>query len=135
MPIQKRLVLLLLATLVFSISACAEAAGKFAGSWKAEHAGKTFLVLTIAAGPPLKLSISTAVIRANGDGEISEVEGPVEHEETVVEAKIDAGVLRIKAKQDDGDIVEYEMRLEGDSSALLTLLKPANIKPFRLRKT
>jgi hypothetical protein len=72
--------------------------------WKAEHAGKTY------------------------------VEGPVVHEEMVVESRIDAGVLRFKAWQDDGDIVDYELRLEGDRSALLTLLEPPNVKPFRLHR-
>jgi hypothetical protein len=56
----------------------------------------------------------------------------VEHEETVLESKIDAGVLRFKAQQDDGDVVDYELRLEGERSALLTLLEPPNVKPFRL---
>jgi hypothetical protein len=135
MLIERSRVPLLLATLALASSACAQEAGRFVGTWKAEYAGKTYVVMTIAAGTPLKLSISTAVVRVNENGEISEVEGPVEHEETVLESKIDAGVLRFKARQDDGDIVDYELRLEGDRSALLTLLEPPNVKPFRLHRS
>jgi len=135
MPIQRRFVLLMLATLILAGSTCAQEPGRFAGSWKAEQAGKTYLVMTITAGTQLKLSIFTAVVRVGEDGEISAVDGPAEHEETVLESKIDAGVLRIKARQDDGDVVDYEMRLDGDSSALLTLLEPPNVKPFRLQRT
>jgi hypothetical protein len=133
--IQRRFVLLLLATLMLSGSACAQESGGFAGTWKAEQSDKTYLVITISPGPSLKLSISTAVVRVDKNGEISEVRGPVQHQETVLEPKIDVGVLRFKARQDDGDVVDYEMRLEGDSSALLTLLEHPDVKPFRLRRS
>lgn len=135
MLIRRGCVLLLLSTLVLAGSAYTKEVGRFAGTWKGEHAGKMYLVMTITAGTPLKLFISTAVIRVNENGVISEVEGPVEHEETVLESRIDGGVLRFKAKQDDGDIVDYEMRLEANGSALLTLLEPPNVKPFRLHRS
>ena len=131
---QKRCVLFVCAPLILAGSTCAQEAGRFAGTWRGEHAGKTYLVMTITAGTPLKLSIFTAVVRVDESGEISEVEGPVEHEETVLELKADGGLLRFKTRQDDGDVADYEMRLEGDGSALLTLLEPPNVKPFRLRR-
>jgi hypothetical protein len=133
---RQALILLPLASLFLAGRISAQDEGFF-GSWKAEHDGRTYLVMTIAAGSPLKISIATAVITVDEkSGEISKVEGSVEHNETVLEAHVDSGRLRIKVRQDDADVVEYEMRLEGKTAAALTILgAPSNIKPFRLQRS
>src|ERR1035441_1752217 len=135
MPTKRRFVLLPLAAFLLAIGAYAQDAGKFTGTWKGEHAGKTYLVMTIAAGSPLKISFITANIHVDENGEIS-VEGPVEHEEQVLESKIDGDSLRFKTRQDDGDTIDYELRLEGEGAASLTIVgEPATVKPFRLRRS
>jgi hypothetical protein len=81
-----------------------------------------------------RVRLTSAVIYVGESGEIDKIEGPVKHEETVLETRFDRGRLRIKARQDDGDVVEYEMMLEGRTAATLTVLgAPANVKPFHLQ--
>ena len=136
MTTQRTFVLLPLAALLLAGSTSAQNETSFAGSWKGEHAGKTYLVMTIGAGSPLKISISSAEVTIDEkSGEISKIEGPAEHEETVLESHFDGDRLRIKTRQDDGDVVDYEMRLQGKTAATLTILGvPANVKPFRLQR-
>jgi hypothetical protein len=126
---------LLLVTVVSMISVFGQDATRFLGTWKGEHAGKPYMLISIAAGTPLKISVTTASIHVDETGEISKVEGPVEHEETVLESKLVGGRLRFKTRQEDGSVIDYEMRLEGESTAFLTLLdEPPFVKPFRLQR-
>ena len=69
-------------------------------------------------------------------GEIDKVDGPVEHIERVLEAKLEGGVLRLKNEQESGDIVEYEMKLDGATGAALRIRGvPYFVKPFLLRRS
>lgn len=125
---------LVCAALVLAASAAAEDAGRFTGSWKGEHAGKTYLLLSVASGSPLKIALKTAHIHVGETGEIDETDGPVENEEKVVVSRFDGATLYIKTEQGDGSVMEYRMSLEDDGkSALLRIVgAPDFVKPFRL---
>jgi hypothetical protein len=127
---------LLCAFAVFTAAVAAEDAAAFAGTWKGEHAGKTYLLLSVASGAPMKIALSTSHIRVGENGEIEEIDGPVENDEALVEAKLDGAVLRFKTRQDDDSVMEYEMTLaEGGTIALLKIVgAPEAVKPFRLRR-
>jgi hypothetical protein len=107
----------------------------FAGVWIAEHDGKPFLRIVIEASAKPAITIETADVRASESGEITEVNGPLAHVETVLAQSIEKGVLHLKARQDDGDVVDYEMRLGADGGASLQLLQPPGVKLFQLRRT
>jgi hypothetical protein len=126
----------LAAFLIVASAAYAEGAERFVGKWQAEHKGHQYLVMTIAAGEPVKLSMTTAVIKIDGTGEIHEILGPVQHNEELVEAKLENGRLLFKTRQDSGDEIRYEMRIQEDGTALLRLAdEPDWVKPFRLKRT
>ena len=134
MRIENRLGLI--AAILVSAAAAAQESDGFVGTWKGEHAGKTYLLLSVTSGAPLKIALSTSHIRIGENGEIEEIDGPVENDEPLVESKLDGAVLRFKTRQDDGSIMEYEMTLaEGGTIALLKIVgAPDVVKPFRLRR-
>jgi len=54
----------------------------------------------VATGSPLKTAFSTAHIHEGDSGEIDEIDGPVENDEKVLEAKIESGgILSFKDRQ------------------------------------
>jgi hypothetical protein len=126
---------LIVAILVAGTAAAQEAAS-FSGTWKGEHAGKTYLLLSVTSGTPLKIALSTSHIRVGENGEIEAVDGPVENDEKLLESTLEGAVLRFKTRQDDNSIMEYEMTLaEGGAVALLKIVgAPDVVKPFRLRR-
>ena len=125
----------LIAAILLSAAAAAQETAAFAGTWKGEHAGRTYLLLSVSSGPSWKIALSTSHIRVGEDGEIEEVNGPVENDEQFIESKLEGGILRFKTRHDDS-IMEYEMTLaEGGTVALLKVVgAPDVVKPFRLRR-
>jgi hypothetical protein len=135
MPIPYETLRRLAACLIVAASVCAQDAARFTGKWEAEHRGQKYLLLTIDAGAPLKMSLTTAVIKVDETGGISEIVGPVQHREEILESKIENGRLLFRTRQDDGDEIRYEMRVESDGTALLRLVdEPDWVKPFRLKR-
>jgi hypothetical protein len=122
--------------LALAVAANAEEAGGFAGKWKGEQEGKTYLLLSIAAGSPFKITFATAHIHVGESGLIDEIDGPVENEEKVIESKLENGVLYFKTEQDNGFLMEYRLSLEqGGEVALLRIADaPEFVKPFRLKR-
>ena len=119
-----------------AVGARAQAPGRFAGTWKAEHQRKLYLVVKISAGTPLKISLTTAEISVDSSGKIFAIRGAVEHEEEVVEARIEDGRLSFTTRQESGYTIHYEIRIEDEENALLTLAdEPAWVKPFRLKRS
>lgn len=127
---------LLCALALLTAAAAAEDAAGFAGTWKGERAGKTYLLMSVASGTPLKIAFTTAHIHVGETGEIDEIDGPAEHDEKVLESKIENGILHFKTGQPDGSVIEYRLSLEeGSKTALLRLADaPDFVKPFRLRR-
>ena len=125
----------LIAAILLSAAAAAQETAAFAGIWKGEHAGRTYLLLSVSSGPSWKIALSTSHIRVGDDGEIEEVDGPVENDEQFIESKLEGGILRFKTRHDDS-VMEYEMTLvEGGTIALLKIVgAPDVVKPFRLRR-
>jgi hypothetical protein len=124
---------LLLAAL---FTCCASAADpSFTGTWKAEFRGTPYLMMTVAEGAPPRITMLTAHIHVNGDGEIDEVNGPLENENKVIEAKINNGRLRFKTRDEDGDEIEYEMQLTAEGAELFMLTAPIEVKPWRLQRS
>jgi hypothetical protein len=80
---------------ILAASVAAEDASRFAGSWKGEHAGQTYLLLSVADGTPLKITLKTSHIHVGETGEIDETDGPVENEEKVVESRLEGATLYI----------------------------------------
>ena len=117
-------------------AAYAQEAGGFAGKWKGEQDGKTYLLLSVAAGSLLKITFATAHIRVGESGLIDEIDGPVENEEKVIESKLENGVLYFKTEQDHGFLMEYRLSLDqGGEVALLRIADaPDFVKPFRLKR-
>ena len=103
-------------------------------TWIGEHAGKPFIRVIINSAMPPEILILAADVRANGTGEITEVNGDLEHEEVVLRRELENGVLRIQARQDDEDVVDYQMRVAGEGTASLQLLQPSGMKPFQLKR-
>ena len=126
----------LIAAILLSATAAAQETAAFAGTWKGEHAGRTYLLLSVSSGPSWTIALSTSHIRVGEDGEIEEVNGPVENDEQFIESKLEGGILRFKMRHDDDSIMEYEMTLaEGGTVALLKIVgAPDVVKPFRLRR-
>lgn len=126
----------LIVAILVAGAAAAQETDRFLGTWKGEHAGKAYLLLSVASVAPLKVALSTSHIRVGETGEIEEVDGPVENDEALVEVKLDGAVLRFKTRQSDDSVMEYEMTLaEGGSIALLKIVgAPDVVKPFRLRR-
>ena len=116
--------------------AYAQEAGGFAGKWKGEKDGRAYLLMSVAAGSPLKITFATSHINVGESGEIEEIDGPVEHEEKVLESKLENGVLYFKTEQDNGFLMEYRLTLEqGGEVALLRIADaPDFVKPFRLKR-
>jgi hypothetical protein len=133
MPTRKKHLLVALLAALFACSAFAEEPG-FVGNWQGDFKGKPFLAMTVAEGTPLRIKFVTADVHVNGDGEIEEVNGSVENEEKVIEAKVDGRKLRFKTTQDNGDVMEYEMRLTGDGAELVILSADIEVKPWPLRR-
>lgn len=123
-------------TLALAGVAYAQEAGGFAGKWKGEQDGKTYLLMSVAAGSPLKITFATAHIHVGESGLIDEIDGPVENEEKVLESKLENGVLSFKTEQADGSVMEYRMSLDqGGEVALLRIADaPDFVKPFRLKR-
>lgn len=134
MPIRTKWALA--AVLLAASAARAQQTAAFAGTWRGEHKGKTYLLMSISTGSPMKISVATAHIVVGETGEIEEIDGPVENDEKVLESKLNGSTLSIKTEQADGSVVEYRMTLEdGGKSALLRVADaPDFIKPFRLRR-
>jgi hypothetical protein len=126
----------LIAAILVSAAAAAQEADAFTGTWKGEHGGKSYLLLSVAAGAPPKVAISTSRIHIGDDGEIAEVDGPVENDETVLESNLEGGILRFKTRQEDGSVMEYAMTLtDSGKSALLKIVgAPEIVKPLRLKR-
>jgi hypothetical protein len=126
----------LIAAILVAGAAAAQESDGFIGTWRGEHAGKAYLLLSVTTGTPLKIALSTSHIRIGDDGEIEEVDGPVENDEKFIESKREGHTLRFKTRQDDDSIMEYEMTLaEGGTAALLKIVgAPDVVKPFRLRR-
>ena len=126
----------LIAAILLSATAAAQETAAFAGTWKGEHAGRTYLLLSVSSGPSWKIALSTSHIRVGEDGEIEEVNGPVENDEQFIESKLEGGILRFKTRHDDDSIMEYEMTLaDGGRVALLKIVGASDVvKPFRLRR-
>lgn len=136
MPIPTETLRRLAACLIVAATAYAEDAARFTGKWEGEHSGQKYLVLTVEAGAPLKMTLTTAVIKVDETGEISEIGGPVQHREEVLESNLEDGRLRFRTRQDDGSEIRYELRVEGDGTALLRLVdEPDWVKPFRLKRS
>jgi hypothetical protein len=127
----------LVVAILLSATAAAQETAAFAGIWKGENAGRTYLLLSVTPGPSWKIALSTSHIRVGEDGEIEEVDGPVENDEQFIESKLEGGILRFKTRHDDDSIMEYEMTLaEGGTVGLLKIVgAPDVVKPFRLRRT
>jgi hypothetical protein len=136
MPIRTELLRRLAAALIVAAAAHAEEAERFVGKWQAERNGEVYLVLTVAAGAPLQMTLKTAGIHVDETGEISEVRGKAEHEERVLESKLENGRLVFRTEQESGDVIGYEMRIEADGTALLRLADaPDWVKPFGLKRS
>ena len=82
---------LALAVLLLGYGVGAQETSKFIGSWKGVRNGQTYLVLTIAAGEPLKITLATSHIHVGDSGEIDEIDGPPDQQETVTQAKLQDG--------------------------------------------
>jgi hypothetical protein len=125
------------AALILAASAAAEDAARFAGAWKGEQAGKTYLLLSVASGSPLKIILKTSHIHVGESGEIDEIDGEVENEEKVLESKAEGATLYFKTEQGDGSVMEYRMSLNDDGkSALLRIVgAPDFVQPFRLSRS
>jgi len=135
MPIRTELLRRLAAALIVAATAHAQDVERFAGKWQAERNGEVYLVLTIAAGSPFQITLTTADIHVDETGEISEIRGKAEHEERVLESRIEDGRLLFRTEQSSGDIIRYELRVESDGTALLRLVnEPDWVKPFRLKR-
>lgn len=126
---------LIAAILVAGAAAAQESSGVI-GTWRGEHGGKAYLLMSVAAGAPPKIALATSHISIGEDGEISEVDGPVENDETVLEAKLEEGTLRFKTRQEDGSVMEYVLTVtDGGKSALLKIVSaPEFVKPLRLKR-
>jgi hypothetical protein len=126
------------ALFLFSFAAalgiCAGPWEPFVGTWIGEHSGKAFVRVIVSPAMPPEILVVTADVRANEAGEISEVSGDLSHKEVVLRRELENGVLRIKVRQDDGDVVDYEMRVGSQATALFQLLQPAGMKPFKLKR-
>jgi hypothetical protein len=135
MPLGNKWALLAAAVLAAG-AAHAQEAVAFAGAWRGEHAGKTYLLISIEPGASWKIAFTTAHIQIGETGEIDEIDGPVELDEKVLESKLERGMLYIKTEQGDGSVMEYRMTVEdGGKTALLRIVgAPAIVKPFRLRR-
>src|ERR1043166_8471428 len=101
MPTRTDLLRAVAAALVVAASAYAEDAARYTGTWRAEHNGALYLVLTVTAESPLKMTLKTAEIHIGDSGEIDEIRGAVEHEERVIDSKIEGGRLTFRTEQPD----------------------------------
>ena len=90
------------------------------GTWIGEHAGKPFVRVIVSPAMPAEILVVTADIRANETGEIIEVNGDLRHKEVVLRRDLENGILRIRVRQDDGDVVDYDMRVGGEGTASLS---------------
>ncbi|MCU1260963.1 MAG: hypothetical protein JWO80_3848 [Bryobacterales bacterium] len=113
---------------------CAGPWTPFVGTWMGEHASKPFVRVIVSPAMPPEILVVTADVRANGTGEITEVNGDLRHKEVVFRRELENGVLLIKVRQDDGDVVDYEMRVAGEGTTSLQLLQPSGMKPFQLKR-
>jgi len=120
---------------MLATAASAQDAGKFGATWKGVHEGKHYLTLTVASGAPLKIGFVTAHIHVGDSGEIDAVDGEVEHEEKVLDSKLEGGKLWFKTEQASGDVMEYELTLDGNDGLLRLVGEPDFIKPFRLKRS
>jgi hypothetical protein len=135
MPIRTELLRRIAAALIVAATAHAQEVDRFVGKWQAERKGEVYLVLTVAAGSPLQMTLTTAEIHVDETGEIS-VRGKVEHEERVLESKVENGRLVFRTEQASGSVIGYELRVESDGTALLRLADaPDWVKPFRLKRS
>jgi hypothetical protein len=133
MPTRTDILCSIAAALVVAASAYAQDVERFTGKWQGEHQGEVYLVVTIAAD--LKVTLATGHIHVGETGEIDEANGPAEHAEEVLEARLVEGRLMLRTRQESGEEMRYEMRVEADGTALLRLPdEPDWIKPFRLKK-
>jgi hypothetical protein len=128
-------VLFSMAVFTLAPAALAQDAGRFAGTWKGVHEGKHYLTLTVVSGAALKIGFVAAHIHVGDSGEIDEVDGEVEHEEKVLDSKIEGGKLWFKTEQGSGDVMEYELTLDGNDGLLRVVGAPDFIKPFRLNRS
>lgn len=128
-----RLALLIIGAL-FAFSAQAE--DKFAGTWKGEYNGKTYVIVTLKqGGGTLSGTIRLGDINTDKDGEITGVEREADHEYEILDPKIVSGKLRFRSEDTDGSTLQYEMTAVDDTHAGLQLLgSPVPIRPFRLKK-
>lgn len=79
--------------------------------------------------------LTTAEFHIGDSGVVNEVRGEVEHQERVVDSRIEDGRLIFRTEQAGGTMMRYEMLVESDGLALLELPdEPNSIKPFHLKK-
>lgn len=111
----------------------------FAGTWKADFHKQTWLLLTLVenkAGLSGTLMHSTE-ISADDEGDITKVSDDMSTDKiTQVELRDD--ILHIDAKDEDGNVDRYELRLTGADSAELQPVTDSGAaapKAFKLRRS
>jgi hypothetical protein len=126
----------LAASVFFFLALSLKAQDKFAGVWKGERQGKTYVIVTLKGGAQPSGTIKIGDINLDQNGEIVEVEREAETEYEILEPRIVDGKLLFQSKESDGDTTRYEMTVTDEKDASLKILEaPGPVKPFKLTKS
>ena len=107
----------------------------FAGTWKGQFNGQTFVVLKLQViDDKIDGTASVGTIDVGPDGEVNEVTSEAEEEKKIIDPQMREDTLSFKVK--DGDETNtLDFKLLGGGKAQLKMVGgPPNIKPFKLVK-
>jgi hypothetical protein len=112
----------------------------FVGTWNARFKGKIFATIKLDEHQgKLVGTVRGATIQLDNSGELTSAHAIDSNEPSpILEAKLQSGVLRITAKENNSeDTVQFEMRLTGTDQGELRLLAPPQVtapKPWKLER-
>jgi len=109
---------------------------KFLGVWEARFKGDVFLTLKLQEGEPIAGTINGGNVQVNQDGDLIEASAGTD-EFPISKPAIDGEKLAFEAKDNDGETMQFEMRLTGDGEAqfqFVNLPKGLKMKPFTLKR-
>ncbi len=97
------------------------AARPFLGHWYSTFEGKNFMDIDLWDTDPLSGHVKTGDIEVNAAGKLIAVQEGESDDYTLMDLKLVEGKLTFRTRDDDGDVTSFEMKLNPDGKAVLSI--------------
>jgi hypothetical protein len=113
----------LLLFLIASVAAAGQDQPQFAGTWEGRFAGRVFCVLTLHQEGEIGGMLSPGTIELDDDGNLIGAHASESAEALPIQnAQVEGRLLRFEAKDDDNDLLRFELRLSSQGKAELRIV-------------